>query len=317
MVTSMPQSMMQTAGGPMPMIQTAGGPMPIMQTAGGPMPMMAPYGGGFPYNSHMGGHYNPHYLHSQIGVKDDENKKLRNEVFSYKEAIGELEEQVDTMAREGTRFEDILHKGNQDLKTVRERYSQPTPYGGGVTGVETANMGTADPRRTFRSFGDNMDPRKSSFKWGDAETDNHLHNLAMQEQELFRILSNLPENSAAYKTKANKLEKLVRERVELEKMLYNRADFDQYYKEKVIDDQKKDNIAQWLRRDLNLFEKEMTSQKYRAVEGFLVYFDFILNLLKEFKKVQIIYGIYNRGMTVFEPRLVDLTDVNDTTHPNF
>ena len=79
----------------------------------------------------------------------------------------------------------------------------------------------------------------------------------------------------------------------------------------------KDNIAQWLRRDLNLFEKEATVQKYRSSEGFLVYWDFILNLLKEFKKVQIIYGIYNRGMTVFEPRLVDLTDVNDTTHPNF
>ena len=39
--------------------------------------------------------------------------------------------------------------------------------------------------------------------------------------------------------------------------------------------------------------------------------------MKEFKRLQIIYGIYNRGMTVFEPRLVDLTDVNDTTHPNY
>lgn len=250
-----------------------------------------------------------------MSIKDEENKQLRNQLFSHREAIGELEEQVDTMAREGTRFEDILHKGNQDLHTVRERYTQPTAYGGGVTGVEMVT--TADPRKSFRSFGDTSDPRKANFKWGDAETDNVLHNLAAQEQELLRILSNIPENSGMYKTKANKLQNLVRQRVELEKMLYNRADYDQYYKEKVIDDQKKDNIAQWLRRDLNLFEKEASTQKYRSAEGFLVYWDFILNLMKEFKKIQIIYGIYNRGMTVFEPRLVDLTDVNDTTHPNF
>jgi hypothetical protein len=289
--------------------------------------------GGFPaYPLHAGlphilnsGFYNPYHLHNSLNLKEEENRQLRNQLFSHKEAIGELEEQVDTMAREGTRFEDILHKGNQDLQTVRERYTQPTAYGGGTTevggtamgGTTMDGFGTADPRRTFREPGDISDPRRTNFKWGDPETDQVLHNLASQEQELLRVLSNLPENSSMYKSKAAKLQNLVRQRVELEKMMYNRADYDQYYKEKVIDDQKKDNIAQWLRRDLNLFEKEATGQKYRPVEGFLVYWDFILNLIKEFKRVQIIYGIYNRGMTVFEPRLVDLTDVNDTTHPNF
>ena len=100
-------------------------------------------------------------------------------------------------------------------------------------------------------------------------------------------------------------------------MMYNRADYDQHYKEKVIDDQKKDNIAQWLKRDLKLFEREVQHQKYRTTDGFIVYWDFVLNLPKEHKKLQIIYGIYNRGMTVFEPRLFDLTDMNNTTHPNF
>lgn len=275
---------------------------------------MYPYGG-------MPGYYNPYYMHSQLNNVNEENKQLKNQIFSHKEAIGELEEQVDTMAREGTRFEDIIHKYNQDLQTARERYTQPTAYGGGISGVDTANVQTAvstvDPRRTFRSFGDTADPRKGFFKWADAETDNVLHNIANQEQELLRIISNLPENSAMYKTKSEKLQEVVRKRVELEKMLYNRADYDQYYKEKVIDDQKKDNIAQWLRRDITLFEKEASFQKYRSSEGFLIYWDYILNLLKEFKKVQIVYGIYNRGSTVFEPRLVDLTDINDTTHPNF
>jgi len=290
-------------------------PQTVFNMPTGGFPGYAMGGMGYP-NILNSAYHNPYHLHGHLNMKDEENKQLRNQLFSHKEAIGELEEQVDTMAREGTRFEDILHKGNQDLATIRERYVQPTAYGGGVTGGDMM-MSTADPRKSFREFGDTADPRKSNFKWGDAEVDNVLHNLSSQEQELLRILSNVPENSSMYKAKKMKLENLVRQRVELEKMLYNRADYDQYYKEKVIDDQKRDNIAQWLRRDLSLFEKEPSSQKYRPGEGFLIYWDFILNLLKEFKKVQIIYGVYNRGSTVFEPRLVDLTDVNDTTHPNF
>jgi len=300
-------------------------PQAVVPTAAGPLPVTTPFGygglpfaGGYPYG---GGYYNPYYLHGQLNNKAEENKQLRNQLFSHQEAIGELEEQVDTMAREGTRFEDILHKSNQDLATARERYMQPTSYGGGITGLDTAGVGTAsstiDPRKTFRTFADTSDPRRGNFKWGDPETENVLNNILLEEQELFKILSNIPENSAMYKTKAAKLESLNRKRVEMEKMIYNRADYDQYYKEKVIDDQKKDNIAQWLRRDISLFEKEASYQKYRPQEGFLVYWDYILNLLKEFRKVQIIYGIYNRGSTVFEPRLVELTDINDTTHPNF
>ena len=294
-------------------------PQTVVQTAGGPLPIVSGYG--LPMGGYGGGYYNPYYMHKQMAMKDEENKQLRNQVFSHKEAMGELEEQVDTMAREGTRFEDIIYKYNQDLKTARERYIQPTAYGGGIAGVDTGGVQTAvsgvDPRNTFRSVGDTSDPRRGYFKWGDAETDNVLHNIAGQEQELLRIISNIPENSAMYKAKSEKLQNVVRKRVELEKMLYNRADYDQYYKEKVIDDQKKDNIAQWLRRDISLFEKEQASQKYRAADGFLIYWDYILNLLKEFRRVQIIYGIYNRGSTVFEPRMVDLTDINDTTHPNF
>lgn len=66
-----------------------------------------------------------------------------------------------------------------------------------------------------------------------------------------------------------------------------------------------------------LFKEDPEAMKYDQQEGFLIYWDYILNLIKEFKRIQIIYGIYNRGMTVYEPRLVDLTNVNDTTHPNF
>lgn len=294
---SVPQTMGLTPGGVFPMTPFGFGGVPF---------------GGVPYG---GGYQNPYYLYGQLNNKETENNLLRNQLFSHKEAIGELEEQIDTMAREGTRFEDILHKGNQDLQTIRERYTQPTAYGGGVSGIDT--ISTADPRQTHRPFGNTAAPWKSSVMWGDAEVDAKLYKLAEQEQELLRIKSSIPENSSKYKQMTDKLQTLVRQRVDLEKMLNNHADFEQYYREKVVDDQKKDNIAQWLRRDLKLFEKEAEVHKYKSGEGFLVYWDFILNLLKEYKKIQIVYGIYNRGMTVFEPRLVDLTDVNDTTHPNF
>lgn len=106
----------------------------------------------------------------------------------------------------------------------------------------------------------------------------------------------------------------------MEKMLYSKADYKNYLHEKVVDDQKKDNLAQWLRRDLELFKIDKTleeEQHYRYSSGFIVYWDYILNLVKEFKQIQIVYGIYNRGLTLFEPRLVPLTDTIDTTHPNF
>ena len=283
-----------------------------MPTPFGSVPV-TPFGYGA--TPHPVGYQNPYYVYSSLHKQEEENRQLKNQLFTHKEAIGELEEQIDAMTREGTRFEDIIHKSNQDLQVIRERYSQPTAYGGGVDGTDMVS--TADPRKSFRPVGDAADPRKSNFKWADAEMDQKLHNLASQEQELLRIKSSIPENTAKYKQMTTKLDNLVRQRVELEKMMYNRADYDQYYKEKVIDDQKKDNIAQWLRRDLKLFEKEVEFQKYRTTDGFIIYWDFVLNLLKEHKKLQIIYGIYNRGMTVFEPRLVDLTNVNDTTHPNF
>ena len=80
-------------------------------------------------------------------------------------------------------------------------------------------------------------------KWGDAETDKSLHGLALKEQELVRVLSKLPETSEMYRSKKAKLDQLVNERAELEKMLYSKADYKNYLHDKVVDDQKKDNLG--------------------------------------------------------------------------
>lgn len=65
-----------------------------------------------------------------------------------------------------------------------------------------------------------MNPGSQMVKWGDAETDKTLHGLALKEQELIRVLSKLPENSELFKSKRAKLDELVRQRTEIEKMLY-------------------------------------------------------------------------------------------------
>jgi hypothetical protein len=69
-------------------------------------------------------------------------------------------------------------------------------------------------------YGGTMDPGRQMVKWGDAETDKSLNGLAIKEQELIRVLSKLPESSGMYHEKKSKLDELVRQRVELEKMLY-------------------------------------------------------------------------------------------------
>lgn len=83
---------------------------------------------------------------------------------------------------------------------------------------------------------DSSDPRKPFFKWGDADTDKTLHSLSLKEQELQRVLSKLPEHSDMYQAKKRKLDELVRQRNEIEKMLYSKADHKNYLHEKIVDD---------------------------------------------------------------------------------
>lgn len=80
------------------------------------------------------------------------------------------------------------------------------------------------------------DPRKASFRWGDPEVNQALEAMANNEMELLRILSSIPENTPMYKTKSDALSKLVWVRVDVEKTLYSWADYDKYYKEKVVVD---------------------------------------------------------------------------------
>ena len=48
----------------------------------------------------------------------------------------------------------------------------------------------------------------------------------------------------------------------------------------------------------------------RYKDNFIIYWDYILNLLEKFAAVQIIYGIYHKGETILQPRVVSIADNN-------
>lgn len=50
----------------------------------------------------------------------------------------------------------------------------------------------------------------------------------------------------------------------------------------------------------------------RYKDNFIIYWDYILNLLAKFQAVQIIYGLYNKGETILQPRIVSIADNNPT-----
>lgn len=74
--------------------------------------------------------------------------------------------------------------------------------------MNAIHFGSASPVSGYNAF----DPRRPMGKWGDAETDRTLHNLALKESDLVRTLSKLPENTDLYREKKNKLEEMVRQR---------------------------------------------------------------------------------------------------------
>ena len=67
-------------------------------------------------------------------------------------------------------------------------------------------------------------------------------------------------------------------------MMYSRIDYNHYMEDRVLDDHKKDNLASWLRRDMELFKidkNEEDDHHYHYTSGFIVYWDYILNFTKE------------------------------------
>ena len=78
-------------------------------------------------------------------------------------------------------------------------------------------------------------------------------------------------------------------------------------------------LAQWLRRDLQIAGKGRDGaegEQYNKIEGLVLQWDYLMHL-RNVKKVQIVYGIYRRGIALYEARLVDLVRTQETGDPNY
>ena len=139
-----------------------------------------------------------------------------------------------------------------------------------------------------------------------------------------KILSTLNEKSENYRNKLQKLKEMVKVRKELERMLHYKVNKDHYDYEKIKEERKrKDYFANKLRQKIYMSEapnkvydkpkKELDPYK----EGFIVQFDYILNIVKEFSQIQLVYGIYRRGVQIDEPKLVELVFTEDSHDPTF
>ena len=96
-----------------------------------------------------------------------------------------------------------------------------------------------------------------------------------------------------------KYQELMRVRIEIERWLYFLAnEFKRPYNPPVI-----------------LEEPKVKGSRYAG--EMVVFWDYILEIFKKVKDVQIVYGIYNHGSTVLKPRLVDNKPVENTMKTRF
>ena len=78
-------------------------------------------------------------------------------------------------------------------------------------------------------------------------------------------------------------------------------------------------IANEFRRPYNppviLEEPKKPGLKYAG--EFVVFWDYILDIFKKVRDVQIVYGIYNKGSTLLKPRLVDNKPVESNSKTKY
>lgn len=97
-----------------------------------------------------------------------------------------------------------------------------------------------------------------------------------------------------------------------------------------LERQQKDYFADRLRKRIHMEGdigkgKPVKAFKYQKPQekldpyndGFFIQFDYILDVVKEFPQVQIVFGIYRRGVQINEPKLVDLVFTEDGHDKSF
>ena len=162
------------------------------------------------------------------------------------------------------------------------------------------------------------------------QADGILHDLHNQEYEMAKNISQHGIHTESYRTKLKKLKEMVNKRKELERMLHYKVKKNHYEYEKIKEERKhKDVYAKRIRRKLGpnpVPEKELNKQQKLKnndkeydpfKDGFYVQFDYILDIIEEFPQVQLVYGVYRRGVQVNEPKMVDIVFCENSNNPAY
>ena len=194
---------------------------------------------------------------------------------------------LDWYIRQCMNFDGLWKNSWKDLKFAREKVYN-----------WIANFSTLTHIDTFRG-------PLHWLPWEDHEIYTILQNAVCSEEEMLRTLTKLPEQSLMYQVRHTKFNELSRLRVELERLLFTlAAEYRRPYYPPVT-------VVEAPPRPPPAPPTPPPEAKKRYNREFIVYWDYVLNLLKKFSEVQLIYGLYNNGKTVLQPRVVGVSDVMD------
>jgi len=148
------------------------------------------------------------------------------------------------------------------------------------------------------------------------EDERMIVGLGAQEVDALRLLSQIPIGTELYRFKMEQFKELSTTRTEMEKIMQEqrllkmRREFEKvrreedrkFENEKWVDDQRKNIIANRLRKDLNPTKK---TRVYDPTEGFIISWDYLLSVPKKNDSCQIVYGIYINGDEVHPPSMIE------------
>ena len=176
----------------------------------------------------------------------------------------------------------------------------------------------SNQKNTFNMYAD----RKEFFiqnepRGVDLNSDEKLiAGISAQEADGLRQLSQLPIGTDLYRFKKEQLIDLSTTRAEMQKiamehqLLKMRRDFEKVRRDedrlfenvRWVDEQRKNIIANRLRKDLN---PPKQAQTYDPTEGFVIHWDYLLAVPKRHDSCQVVYGIYINGDEVYPPSMIE------------
>ncbi|EGR31823.1 hypothetical protein IMG5_101270 [Ichthyophthirius multifiliis] len=149
-----------------------------------------------------------------------------------------------------------------------------------------------------------------------------IMNISQQEIDDLRVLSRIPVGTELYRFKMEQYKQLSTTRAEIEKIVQEqrlakmRRKFElerkymdrKFDNQRWIDDQRRWILASKIRNEQENTDEVNIPKDYDTNQGFLVHWDYILGLPRRISLSQIVFGIYTKNQTIFQPKLVDPHD---------